>query len=241
VPHLIAADATKVRAAPASFADHTGQPRLFWLSLSLVEQQHTIQAFTFELGKCYESAIRNRMLGVLANVDAELCAGVATGLGMPAPAATMALADVQPSLALSQVGRRWPTEGRIVGIIADEESDLAGVRTVRDAVQQGGMVPLIIAPHGGIIGSGDDALVVQRIFLPAHRNGLIDPRVSLMLAEAFRHAKAIGGWGAAEQALALAGCATDTPGVVFGEEPAVVLERVVQLLGEHRVWARFPA
>lgn len=58
-----------MREKPASFADHYSQPRMFLLSLSPVEKDHTIQAYTFELGKCYETAIRERTLRVLANID----------------------------------------------------------------------------------------------------------------------------------------------------------------------------
>ena len=43
-------------------------------SLTPVEQEHTIRAFTFELGKCYEQAVKKRELRVLANVDPVLCA-----------------------------------------------------------------------------------------------------------------------------------------------------------------------
>ena len=57
----------------------------FYASLSPIEQDHMVEAFTFELSKCYEQAIRERMLGVLANVDTELTAKVAAGLGLPAP------------------------------------------------------------------------------------------------------------------------------------------------------------
>jgi catalase len=74
-----------VRAQPASFGDHFTQAAMFYRSLSYVEQVHIIEAFTFELGKCYEQAIKERELGVLANVDADLCKQVATGLGLPAP------------------------------------------------------------------------------------------------------------------------------------------------------------
>ena len=45
-----------------------------------------VEAFTFELGKVYEQRIKERELTVLANVDADLCAQVAAGLGLPAPA-----------------------------------------------------------------------------------------------------------------------------------------------------------
>ena len=58
---------------------------MFYRSLSPVEQAHVVEAFTFELGKCYEQAIKERELEVLANVDADLCAQVAAGLGLPAP------------------------------------------------------------------------------------------------------------------------------------------------------------
>ena len=58
---------------------------MFYRSLSDVEQVHVVEAFTFELGKCYEQAIKERELAVLANVDADLCEQVADGLGLPAP------------------------------------------------------------------------------------------------------------------------------------------------------------
>ena len=72
-------------ASPVSFEDHFTQPAMFYRSLTPLEQAHIVEAFTFELGKCYEQAIKERELQVLANVDADLCAQVAAGLGLPAP------------------------------------------------------------------------------------------------------------------------------------------------------------
>jgi catalase len=79
------ASGQKVREAPASFAYHFSQARVFWVSMSPVEQEHIIAAYTFELGKCYEQAVKERQLQALANVDARLCAEVAAGLGLAAP------------------------------------------------------------------------------------------------------------------------------------------------------------
>ncbi|MGV9270454.1 catalase-related domain-containing protein [Kitasatospora sp. NPDC003701] len=141
--------ATKVRVAPASFDDHFGQPRLFWLSLSPVEREHVIAAYTFELSKVYEQTVKERALTVLANIDAAPCAEVATGLGLPAPEpGASAHADVTPSPALSQTGATWPTTGRVVGIVADATSDLDAVRHVRDAARRAGLLPLLVAPTG---------------------------------------------------------------------------------------------
>ncbi|MEU1024424.1 catalase, partial [Streptomyces sp. NPDC005904] len=159
--------AQKVRQAPASFADHFSQPRLFWRSMTPVEQEHIIAAYTFELSKCYEQAIKERALQVLANIDTELCRQVATGLGLPAPQPTENLADPEPSPALSQIGKTWPVEGRIIGIVTDGESDLDGLRSVRRAVLDAGMVPLIVAPTGGQLDAGKEPIAVQRTFANA--------------------------------------------------------------------------
>ncbi len=53
-------ESTKQRSSPSSFEDHFSQPRLFYRSLSEVEQDHVALAYTFELGKCYEQAIKER-------------------------------------------------------------------------------------------------------------------------------------------------------------------------------------
>ncbi|WNM32976.1 catalase [Streptomyces sp. Li-HN-5-11] len=266
-------EAKKVREAPETFADHFSQPRRFWLSMSPVEREHIIGAYTFELGKCYEQAVKERALQVLANIDPELCAEVAEGLGLPAPQPAVPLADVVPSPALSQVGRTWPTDGRVIGVVAGPDGDLDGVRAVREAVLAGGMVPLVVAPTGGKLGDGDGALTVQRTYATARsvefdavllagtpgvggdaygardaKAGLSgvqqathDPRVSLLLSEAFRHGKAIGAWKGAEAALEAAGVPTDAPGVILGDSGTTVLEQVGRLLAAHRVWERFPA
>ncbi|MEV0220601.1 catalase [Streptomyces sp. NPDC050704] len=260
----------KVRQAPASFSDHFSQPRLFWLSMTPVEREHIVAAYTFELSKCYEQAIKERGLQVLANIDPELCEQVATGLGLPAPEATVPLVAADPSPALSQLGHVWPLDGRVIGIVTDEQGDLDGVRTVREAVLNAGMVPLVIAPAGGKLDAEGEPIQVQRTFATARSveydaillagvpgpakdaygardakagdagsDGTADPRIPLMLAEAYRHGKAIGGWAGADGVLAAAGIPADAPGVVTADSGSGTLEQITRLLGEHRVWERF--
>ena len=89
-----------------------------------------------------------------------LCSEVATGLGLPAPEPTEPPVEVEPSPALSQVGGEWPPDGRMVGIVIDPDGDLSGVRELRETIFSAGMVPLLIAPHGGMI----EDLPVQRTF-----------------------------------------------------------------------------
>ncbi|MER6443890.1 catalase [Streptomyces venezuelae] len=261
----------KVREAPASFDDHFSQPRLFWLSMSPVEREHIIAAYTFELSKCYEQAVKERVLQTLANIDAQLCAEVAAGLGLPVPAATEPLADPRPSPRLSQIGQTWPLDGRTIGIVTDAVGDLAGVAEVRRAVLDAGMVPLVIAPVGGRL-SGDAAPVtVQRTYAAARsvefdallisgmptagadaygardakagdpRPAAGDPRILALLAEAYRHGKAIGGWNGAEQLFETAGIHDGEAGVVIAHDGPAAVRQLAELMGAHRVWARFPA
>ncbi|QMU77197.1 catalase [Streptacidiphilus sp. PB12-B1b] len=261
----------KVREAAASFDDHYSQARLFWLSMTPTEREHIVAAYTFELNKCYETAIKERALKTLANIDTDLCAQVAAGLGLPAPQATVPLADPQPSPALSQLGGEWPLDGRIIGIITAGDQDLTGVRSIRQAVLDAGMVPLVIAPKGGMLDTDGDPVAVQRTFATARSTEFdailvagapapgadaygardakvdddaalaagVDPRVLLMLAEAYRHGKALGAWADGPEALEAAGIAPDAPGVVTADSADSVFESVTALLGSHRAWDRF--
>ena len=179
VPQMV--EGRKERTRPASFADHYTQPRLFWRSMSPVEQEHIVSAYAFELGKCYEQTIRERQLACLVQIDADLCAQVADRLGLTAPSLEQARAleseasaaeeDVEPSPALSQLGQQWPVDGRIIGILVDEDLDSPGLeqlQTLRVAIQQDGMVPLVIAPRGGTLGApGGMQIPAQRSLLTA--------------------------------------------------------------------------
>jgi catalase len=263
------AAAAKVREAPASFDDHFSQPRLFWLSLSLVEREHVIAAYTFELSKVYEPAIRERVLGVLADIDGVLCSQVAAGLGLPAPRASSGpSADAVPSAALSQLGRTWPTTGRVVGIVADATSDLDVVRRVRDAAREAGLLPLLIAPTGAALADDlpvqrtfaatrsveYDALVIAGPLLPAsddhgardaksgvgHFGSQVDSRVALLAGEAYRHAKPIVALPGTEAVLATAAADPGAPGVIAGDDPDDIVTALTGLLASHRVWERFP-
>ncbi|MHA7272883.1 catalase [Arthrobacter sp. TMT4-20] len=255
----------KVRENPATFEDHFSQVRMFFKSLTPLEQDHVISAYTFELGKVYEENLRVRQLQNLANIDERLCAEVANGLGLAAPAPIEQVEDHEPSPTVSQIGGTWPVEGRIIGVIADANSDVTAVARLSSLINDAGMVPLIIAPKGGKL---DGGLVVQRTYLTARSTEFdalivagaatpgddaansrdakagspgvtIDPRVALLLSEAFRHSKAIGGVGDVASVLQASAINPEAPGVVVGDATPV-LTTLTELLSKHRVWDRFP-
>jgi catalase len=244
-------EGTPVRANPASFDDHYSQATMFYRSLTPVEQAHIVEAFTFELGKCYELAIKERELQVLANVDADLCAQVAAGLGLPAPKGRPAQ-DVVLSSALSQViTEPGPIAGRKIGVIADAGADLAGIAKLRKAAEKLGASVLVIAPVGGVLSDGTHEVIVDRTLLTARSvefdaivvaaktTPVSDIKLVLLLQEAFRHLKVIGAWGDGTAILEAAGISADDPGVVTaGAAAKSFTDQLAAAVGLHRVWDR---
>lgn len=264
VPVPIAAS-VKERGNPQSFGDHFSQASLFYRSLSPVEQDHVVDAYTFELAKCWDQVVRERQLRALANIHPDLCLRVAQGLGLPAPEPSEAPVGTSTSAALSQLGGTWPVAGRQVGIVVGPDLDPAVVDGLRTAFDAAGVVPLVIGPRGGVIGGVTmqrsyavaasvelDAVVLAGALPPAPdarasvdaKAGVatagtaVDPRVVKLLDEAWRHAKAIAVVSGAEDTLVAAGVPVDGTGVVSGSAKTVAAS-VLELLAAHRAWARF--
>lgn len=75
----------KVRKTAPLFKDHYSQARLFWNSMTPVERDHIIGAFSFELGRCLSTAVRQQMVDRLARVSKELAEPVAKKVGVKVP------------------------------------------------------------------------------------------------------------------------------------------------------------
>ena len=191
---------------------------------------------------------------MLACVDAQLCAAVAEGLGLPVPAAAREPARVDPSPALSQLASApGPVDGRHVGVIVSDGADLAGVAKLRTAVEKAGATLLVIAPHGGFVSKGKTQVPVDRTFLTVRSieldavvvakgtSGADDLKVQILLHEMYRHCKAIGAWGDGVDALTDAGIELDRPGILVAEAGTAAHRKdLLAALALHRAWDRFP-
>jgi catalase len=250
-PRRIEGDA--MRAQPASFDDHFSQATMFYRSLSTIEQSHVVEAFTFELGKVYEQAIKERELQVLANVDTDLCQQVASGLGLPAPNGAPAT-DVAVSPALVQIlAEPGPIDGRKVGIIADAGSDLAGVATLVKSTAALGVTALVVAPVGGVLEAGRRRVNVDRTFATTRSiefDALVvaggttptaDIKLVVLLQEAFRHCKALAAWGDGAAVLKAARIPAKGPGIAIADSvDKDFTANLAAALGLHRAWDRAP-
>ena len=178
-PERIAED--KVRGKPELFADHYSQATLFFNSQTPVEQAHIANAFRFELTRVQVPAVRERVLALLANVDATLASDVAAGLGMEVPAPLPLATDrpapeYEPSPALSLLSRPGETgiKTRRVAILVAHGVDASMVRTIYDSLLADGAVPRVVASTLGKVKAKDGGMLDVEISLEAGPSVLYD-------------------------------------------------------------------
>jgi catalase len=164
----------KVRGARGEkFFDHFTQALQFFKSQSAPEQEHIVQALQFELGHCATVSVRERMVGMLAQVDIGLAQRVAQGLGMkkiPKIAGPLNMSfpedanprawqpkpvnrDVAPSPAVSILLSPNQPEPNIrtrkVAFLVAEGSDAADIDAMKKALMAEGAMPRLVGRHVG--------------------------------------------------------------------------------------------
>jgi catalase len=260
----------KIRERSESFADHYSQPAMFWNSMSEVEAQHIVAAFRFELGKVETRDIRTRTVAELNNVDHALAVRVAEGIGVPAPPGGKTPPRDIKSPALSQLTA--PThraDTRKVAILIANGVDGTGVRGLTAALKERGLVPELLAPtEGPVTTAGGDTVEADRaintmasvLYDAVVVAGGVDGTATLradgyamhFIAEAYKHAKTVGAFGAGVALLPRAGVVEELAegpevavdlGVVttLAAEAAVPTEFVdtlVEEIAKHRAWGR---
>ena len=217
----------KRRVRPASFADHYSQARQFFASQTPVEQQHIVDAITFELSKVERPDIRERVVSHLLNIADDLAQGVADGLGLTelpaaAPAAAETL-DLPTSTALSIVENGPSTfAGRKIGVVITDGTSAELLAALRDAAEAEGTMVEIVAPKiGGAtldddtlcpaeqkVGGGPSVLYDAVCVIPSAQGAeqlAADPAAKDFVTDAFAHCKFIGYSGEAMALFVAAG------------------------------------
>ena len=165
-------DGPKVRARSEKFFDHFSQAALFWNSQSQPEKAHIVQALRFELGKVEVLAIRERMVGLLAQVDRTLAGLVAQGLGLTVPAKLDSPANMSvpadgnakqfqpkrlapsiersPALSMANTIKRGITTRKIAILAADGVDD-AALTSMKKALAAAGAQAKVVAPRLGVL------------------------------------------------------------------------------------------
>jgi catalase len=236
-------EGNKLRIRAESFADHFSQARQFFYSQTEPEQNHIVASFIFELSKVNTKAIRERLIGQLANVDPKIAERVAAGLRLqgkiqPVSTTVKARTDLAASPALSILANAKETlEGRKIGcLVADgTNADVAVI-----APKRGGA----IAAGGELIEAdfqlaGGPSVLFDAVFVAAEGEGvealLKEASAVAWVHDAFAHCKVIGATKKAQTFLDAAGVLPDK-GVLIGAGP----DQFLVLASMGRIWEREP-
>ena len=252
----------KLRVRASSFADHFSQARQFFFSQTVPEQNHIVSAFIFELSKVETKAVRERMVGQLANVDGKIAQRVANGLGMQGaikkvPTTVPAREDLPESPKLSILKNAHPTlEGKLVGALIADGTDASVVMALKKAVSKAGASLKVIAPKiGGAVASdgktieadfqlaGGSSVLFDAIFVALSKEGgamlMKEAAAVAFVSDAFAHLKVIGATAGAKALL-------DKAGVVAGDGVLAIadggsVDGYVSRAAKGRVWEREPS
>jgi catalase len=232
-------EGTKGRIRSESFSDHFSQARQFFFSQTKPEQNHIISAFIFELSKVETKAVRERMVGQLANVDPKIADRIATGLGMsstPAivPTGVPARTDLKSSPALSILQKAKPTlEGRMIGCLVADGTDADLILALEaEVTKQKADFKLVaprvggaVAPDGRVLEAdfqlaGGPSVLFDHVFVALNKDGaalLAQEAASVAwVHDAYQHLKVIGATPEAKALLDKAGALPDE-GLVIDE------------------------
>lgn len=253
-------DGHKIRQRSPSFGDHFSQARMFFKSLSMSEQQHMIDAFSFELSKVERPWIRERTVNeILANIDLELAGKVAMNLGVEPPTkgtVEVLQFNLQPSPALSQMNL-LPSDikARKIAVLVSNGVNADTVETILNwAIQEMAVVKLVGPSPAPVKTSKGDLLKVDAAMegMPSIMFDAVvmvdGDDVSAMqqngeglhyLLETYKHLKPLVLLGEHAKLLQQLHLKPDE-GTLTGSDFAKLQDQLKQGLLKHRVWAREP-
>ncbi|KAL1842716.1 hypothetical protein VTJ49DRAFT_4354 [Mycothermus thermophilus] len=138
-----------VREVSSTFDDHWTQPRLFYNSLTPVEQQFLINAIRFESSLLRSEQVKKNVLTQLNRVSHDVAVRVASALGLNAPAADDKYYHNNKTAGVSILGSGpLPTIKTLrVGVLATTKSSAAldQVGKLRDRLKRDGLMVTVVA------------------------------------------------------------------------------------------------
>jgi catalase len=218
-------------------------------------------ALTFELSKCENPAIRERMVAHLLNIDVTLGTAVADKLGIaklpkPADAAVAPRDDLPASPALSIV-ENGPESfaGRRVGVLFSAGADAALLKKLQSAIEAEGAGLEVIAAKVGGVEAADGTWIEGKHMIDGGPSVLFDA-VALILsteeaerltgeaaardfvADAFAHCKFIAFTSEAMPLLHKAGVDPNTDEGLIELKGAKAVAEFVACCRKLRLWSR---
>jgi len=252
-PELV--NGPKVRERSPSFDDHFSQATLFFQSMTEPEKKHIIQALQFELGKVRTRHVKERMLGLLANVDKNLVREVAAALGLPTPGGKVNT-GIGTSPALSEERTTKTAKTRRVGILAADGVYPADVSAMRQRLTAAGVSSDVIGTHEGTLtGAGGGSVFAEKsllttesvqydaLYLPGGKASIAALSANgdalHFVEEAYKHYKSIAATAEGRELIkAAVGSVDSQPGIVVGAHAGAIADSFVASIAKDRHWTR---
>ncbi|KAK6581395.1 hypothetical protein PZA11_006086 [Diplocarpon coronariae] len=227
--------AMKRRLLSVKFSEHFSQAQAFWNSMTPIEQSHITQALSFELDRCDDPVVYERMITRLTDISLGLAQAVAEKVGGPMPSK-----EGRPNHGLKMKGLsmfEFSTEAqglpptiatRQIAIIIGDGFRYLEYEAVKAALTAAGALVFTIGPKRAPVKSQEGKSVIPEHHFEGMRSTIFDAlyipggshipmlakqgRVIHWIREAFGHCKAIGATG---EAVGLARAAVGIEGMVF--------------------------
>lgn len=253
----------KLRERSPSFGEYYSQPRLFWLSQTHIEQQHIIDAFSFELGKVTRAYIRERVIDHLVHIDISLANTVASNLGIalseqlmhtiPPKEVNGLKKDASLSLYAVPSGN---SKGRQVALLISDGVRASDMLAIMQELKKQGVHTKVIAAQMGLIHADDGSVLpidgtftglpsvtVDAVIVPDGDTDalLLSGEARYYLLEAYKHLKPIGLSGDACRFKAQFGLTEQDheEGVITDvKAEGMFMSEFISCLAGHRVWSR---
>ena len=241
-----------MKASSDSFNDFFSHARLFWNSVSQVEKQHVIEAFSFELGKVNNLSVRKQVVDMFANVDKEMATIIAYHIAVDPPKGNHVPVTAS-SPALSQANTKHFPHTLTAGVIISNGFNGKEVKNTIDILRQHGVFVKVISDKlGDVVGEDGTKIKVDHTFLTTH-NVLLDSlyvvgghsdhqsifnlKTSEFISGIYKHYKPIG-VATTGQSFFQPSEQNNLAGVIFAENNQNFGEEFVSAIATQRFWKR---
>ncbi len=246
-------DGTVTRELPSEkFDDHFSQARLFWNSMTPVEQQDIIKSFSYHLGKVVSSSVRQQSVDMFANVDKPMATEVARNIGVNPPETDhVAVDDASPTLSMTNTPHSAATQK--VGVLIGNDFQDDEVQQVLDALRASEAFVYVVSDKlGTVTGSNGLELPVDSTFTTGHPaqfdayyvvggssedQTVFDEQVKEFARMGYKFFKPIGIAATGENYLEVPESG-QPDGVVFAKDNSSFGDHFVDAIAQQRFWDR---
>ncbi|KAF4976686.1 hypothetical protein FZEAL_6685 [Fusarium zealandicum] len=211
-----------MRQRASTFADHWSQPRLFYNSLTKVEQQFLINAIRFETSNLQSTDVKQNVLRQLNKVSHDIAVRVARALGLEAPGADDTYYHDNTTAGISIFGTKLPSIATLtVGVLAstNSENSIKQAKALKEALAEDKVTVTIVGEvlnddvdmtYNGAEATAFDAIVVaggaESLFEGKEKSTLFPPgRPAQIIVDGYHWGKPVGFIGSAKTAAKAAG------------------------------------